>query len=74
MPDSASNIENLKRRRDEILSELGHVNDSLRTELDPNTEEQALQLEQDEVAVAMESGLRKELNEIEDRLRDLHQI
>ena len=71
MPDNATTIENLKRRRDEILSELGHVNDSLRTELDPNTEEQPLQLEQDEVAVTMEGNLRKELNEIEDKLSEL---
>lgn len=71
MPDNATTIENLKRRRDEILSELGRVNNDLRTELDPNTEEQPLQLEQDEVAVAMEDNLRKELNEIEDKLREL---
>lgn len=60
--------ENLRRRRDEILAELGRTNETLRSELDPNEEEQAIQIEQDEVAVSHEANLRRELNEIEEKL------
>jgi hypothetical protein len=58
----------LEQRRDEILRQLDNVNDDLRTELDHDTEEQAIQLEQDEVAITMEAQLRRELNEIEEKL------
>lgn len=71
MTEQNVNTEALKRRREEILSELGRVNEALRSELDPDGEEQAIQIEQDQVAVTMEDNLRRELNEIEDRLRDL---
>lgn len=60
--------ENLKRRRDEILAELDRTNQTLRSELDPNEEEQAIQIEQDEVAVSHEASLRRELNDIEQKL------
>ena len=60
--------ENLRRRRDEILAELDRTNETLRSELDPNEEEQAIQIEQDEVAVSREANLRRELNEIEEKL------
>jgi RNA polymerase-binding transcription factor DksA len=72
MRGNNENRESLKRRRDEILAELGRVNEDLRSELDPDGEEQAIQIEQDEVAVSMEDNLRRELNEIEDKLRGLN--
>lgn len=62
--------EQLERRRKEILEELDRVNNDLRIELDPDTEEQAIQVEQDDVAITMESQLRRELDEIEEMLRD----
>ncbi|MGI8811831.1 MAG: hypothetical protein ACR2IH_04800 [Pyrinomonadaceae bacterium] len=63
--------EQLTRRRDEINEQLERVNQRLGTELDRDQEEQAIQVEQDEVAVTMESNLRRELAQIEDRLLDL---
>ena len=62
--------ESLRRRRAEILAELERVNSDQRIELDPDGEEQAIQIEQDEVAVSMEQNLRKELAEIEAKLAD----
>ena len=61
----------LIRRRDEIMAQLGGVNDDVRIELDRDPEEQAIQLEQDEVATTRESQLRRELDEIEEKLLDL---
>jgi len=60
--------ESLRRRRAEILTELERVNSDQRIELDPDGEEQAIQIEQDEVAVSMEQSLRKELAEIDAKL------
>ena len=62
--------ESLRQRRTEILTELERVNDDQRIELDPDGEEQAIQIEQDEVAVSMEENLRKELAEIDAKLDD----
>ena len=62
--------EQLEKRRDEINAQLNHVNEDLQIELDPDAEEQAIQVEQDEVAVTMEANLRKELAQIEDKLLD----
>jgi len=62
--------ERLKHRRAELLDQLSRVNADLHNELDVDIEEQAIQLEQEEVAISMEHNLRKELNEIEDRLRE----
>src|SRR6185436_5830566 len=56
----------LERRRGEILQQLGRVNDELQVELDRDPEEQAIQLEHDEVSISMEDNLRRELAEIED--------
>jgi len=67
MPDKVSK-ENLIRRRDEILDQLNKVDGDLRIELDRDPEEQSIQLEQDQVAITMESQLRRELEEIEDQL------
>ncbi len=61
----------LEKRRDEINQQLARVNERLGTELDRDPEEQAIQIEQDEVAVSMEHNLRRELADIEDRLLDL---
>ena len=61
----------LIRRRDEIMTELSGVNTNLRLELDNDPEEQAIQIEQNEVAATMEAQLRRELNDIEERLIDL---
>ena len=58
----------LERRRDEILEQLNHVNSDLEVELDRDPEEQAIQIEQDQVSISMEDNLRRELAEIEDRL------
>lgn len=63
--------EQLIRRRDEINEQLNRVNRQERIELDNDPEEQAIQIEQDQVAVTMEANLRKELVDIEDRLLDM---
>jgi len=68
--DKKPSREHLERRRDEILDQLGRVNNELRIELDRDTEEQAIQVEQDDVSITMESQLRRELDEIEEILRE----
>jgi hypothetical protein len=60
--------EQLLRRRDEINEQLNRVNRDERIELDNSSEEQAIQIEQGEVAVTMEANLRRELAVIEDAL------
>lgn len=60
--------EQLEGRRDEILHQLERVNEDQRIELDTDPEEQAIQIEQGEVATAREEGLRRELAAIEDLL------
>lgn len=70
MNDTRLTKEKLLQRRDEILSQLNRVNDDLRLELDRDPEEQAIQVEQDEVSVSMEENLRRELADIENRLAD----
>jgi len=62
--------EQLIRRRDEINEQLNRVNREERIELDNDPEEQAIQIEQGEVAVTMEANLRKELAMIEDALEE----
>jgi RNA polymerase-binding transcription factor DksA len=64
--------EQLLKRRDEILKQLNLANQDLRTELelDPDPEEQAIQIEQDEVLIGIEANLQKELAVIEDKLLD----
>jgi hypothetical protein len=63
--------EQLEKRRDEILAELDGLSDDLRIHLDTDEEEQAIEIENQEVPVAFEENLRKELAVIEDRLLDL---
>jgi hypothetical protein len=58
----------LERRRDEILAELNKVNNAERIELDRDPEEQAIQLEQEDVSITMERSLRAELDSIEEQL------
>lgn len=70
MPDNKPTREQLLRRRDEIYRQLDRVNASQRIELDRDPEEQAIEIEQDQVATSMERNLRRELNDIEDRLLD----
>lgn len=60
----------LEKRRDEINAQLNRVNRDERIELDNDLEEQAIQLEQSEVATTMEANLRRELIDIEDKLLD----
>ena len=65
--------EQLLKRREEILAQLERAGDNLREgfELDPDPEEQAIQIEQDEVLIGIEANLQKELAVIEDKLIDL---
>ena len=61
----------LEKRRDEINEQLNRVNRDERVKLDNDMEEQAIQLEQHDVAITMEANLRKELIEIEDKLAEM---
>lgn len=72
MAENKPSREHLIRRRDEILEQLNGVNTAQRIELDRDPEEQAIQLEQDQVPVSMEGNLRRELAVIEDQLLDMH--
>ena len=65
--------EQLERRRDEINSQLNRVNQDLHMELDRDPEEQAIEVEHNEVSTSREANLRKELNAIEDKLLDYEQ-
>ena len=58
----------LEKRRGEIEKQLNLVNQNERIKLDNDIEEQAIEMEQHEVAVTMEENLRKELYAIEDKL------
>lgn len=63
--------EQLEQRRDEINEQLNKVNKAERIELDNDMEEQAIQVEQEEVATSMEESLRRELNAIEEILAQM---
>ena len=71
MAENQPSREQLIRRRDEINEQLNRVNNAQRIELDIDPEEQAIQLEQDQVANSMEENLRRELLIIEDQLLDV---
>ena len=58
----------LEKRRAEINAQLNEVNEDLQMELDRDMQEQAIQIEQEEVSSAMEANLRTELNDIEEKL------
>jgi hypothetical protein len=68
MNDSKTDKKQLTRRRDEILAELDGVNSAERIELDRDPEEQAIEVEQEDVAIGRERSLREELADIERRL------
>lgn len=70
MPEFKQTKEQLLKRRDEINAQLGRVNQDLQTPLDQDDEDRAIQTEQDEVSIAMEANLRRELAQIEDQLLD----
>lgn len=62
--------EQLEKRRDQINDQLNRVNRREEINLDRDTEEQAIQMEQHEVSTTMEANLQAELNQIEDKLLD----
>jgi uncharacterized FlaG/YvyC family protein len=63
--------EQLENRRDELNRQLNRVNQGLQMELDRDPEEQAIEVEHNEVSMSMEANLRKELIEIEERLEEM---
>lgn len=71
MTEIKQSREQLEKRRDEIRAQLNEVNKDERIELDYDTEEQAIQMEQHEVYVQMEKNLRKELIDVEDKLAEI---
>ena len=70
MPEIEQTKEQLERRRGEIIAELAKLRGALPGRLDEAPEEQAIEVEHEEVAVAREANLRRELAAIEDRLLD----
>lgn len=68
MTESKQSRAQLEKRRNEINEQLNKVDEDLRIELDRDPEEQAIQIEQDEVSTTMETNLRKELADIENKL------
>ena len=62
--------EQLEKRREEINAQLTRVERDERIELERDMEDQAIQIEQQDVSTTMEANLRKELNQIEDKLLD----
>ncbi|MGI8467621.1 MAG: hypothetical protein ACR2N3_04135 [Pyrinomonadaceae bacterium] len=58
----------LEKRRDEIDAQLNKVNQKERINLDTDMEEQAIQVEQQEVSTTTEENLQKELTDIEEKL------
>lgn len=62
--------EQLEKRRDEINAQLKRVENNERIELERDLEDQATQVEQQDVSTTMEANLQKELTEIEDKLLD----
>ena len=68
MTDKAPDKKQLEKRRTEILGQLDRIEGDLRIELDRDPEEQAIQVEQNEVYISMEESLRRELSTIEEKL------
>ena len=68
MSESKPDKQQLVRRRDEILAELDRVNSDERVELDRDPEEQAIEVEQEDVSISREKSLRQELADIGSRL------
>ena len=63
----------MEKRCNEINRQLNRVNEDLQMELDRDPEEQAIEVEHNEVSTSRESNLRKELDAIEDKLLDYEQ-
>jgi predicted transcriptional regulator len=63
--------ERLLRRKNEILEQLARLRGEMKEELDPDPEEQAIQMETTDVNVAIAEQLHKELMEIDGRLLEL---
>ncbi len=63
--------QDLIRRRNEILRQMDRLKDDLQMELERDPEEQAIQIEQDQVAISMEDNLREELADIERKLEEM---
>ncbi len=72
MKEIKQSKEQLEKRRDEINAQLNHVNQAERIELERDMEDQAIQVEQQDVSTTMEANLRKELIDIEDKLLDFN--
>ncbi|HTK27848.1 MAG TPA: hypothetical protein VL327_14885 [Pyrinomonadaceae bacterium] len=69
MADNKQSREQLEKRRDEINAQLNRVNRDLQNPLDRDPEEQAIEVEQEDVPIAMEDNLRAELEQIEEKLQ-----
>jgi hypothetical protein len=73
MAETKQTKERLLKRRDEINAQLNNVNAAERLTLDNSLEEQSIETEQEEVSIAMEANLRRELADIEDKLLDFEE-
>jgi len=73
MANNQQTKEQLEKRRDEINKQLNRVNLDLQNEfqLDRDPEEQAIEVEQEDVPITMEDNLRAELEQIEEKLQRL---
>ena len=71
MNDKPLDRDQLEKRRAEILQQLDRLEGDLRIELDRDPEEQAIQVEQNEVSISMEQSLRRELAVIEETLTSM---
>ena len=71
MHDTKISREHLQRRREEILRQLGSLQAPIHEELDRNSDEQSIQLEQQDVTLSMVGGLNKELRQIEEMLLEM---
>jgi hypothetical protein len=70
MPQDQRTRDQLIERRDELNAQLNRVNEDLTVSLDRDPEEQAIELEQEDVSITMDDNLRAELAEIEARLAE----
>ena len=71
MTDKAPDKKQLEKRRGEILEQLDRIEGDLRLKLDRDPEEQAIQVEQNEVYITMDRSLRRELSIIEEELASI---
>lgn len=71
MHDTKISREHLHKRREEILRQIGGLHEPIHAELDRNSDEQSIQLEQTDVTLSMVEGLNKELRQIEEMLSDM---